>query len=387
MTDAKLNYLGPTTKLLIHERPKQPWWRKLPVGFLGIVVAPTTIAAAYYLFIASPVYVSEARFLVRATGQAQPTALGVALQGVGLSTGATDAYVVHEYIDSRDGLRELSQKMNVADMIGLKGVDVFSKYPRFWEQRSDEGLFKGFRRFVTVGYDATNGISTLRVKAFRARDAQAMSLALLDGGERLINRLNARATANALAEATVSQELARAKLSGAQQQLTAFRNREQFISPQVAATEGVQLIGGLLSTVANLRAERAQLSAEAPNSPQLPVLDSRIRAYEGQIAAEREKIAGSSNSIAPKLSAYEDLMSNRELAERELTQATAALVGAEQEARRQKLYLERVVAPNLPDSPAEPKRWLAILTVFASTMLAYGVGWLIWAGVREHRQV
>lgn len=387
MTDAKLNYIGPITKALTYEKAPKPWWKRLPVGFIAIVVMPTTLAAIYYVFIASPIYVSEARFLVRATGQSQPTSLGVVLQGVGLSTGPTDAYVVHEFIDSRDGLKELSQKMNVAEIIGPKGVDAMSRYPRFWESKSEEGLYRGFRRFVTVGYDATNGISTLRVKAFRAKDAQSISLAMLDSGEHLINRLNARATADSVSEAVISRDLAKEKLSSAQQQLTAFRNREQFISPQVAASEGVQLIGGLLSTVANLRAERAQLSAEAPNSPQLPVLDSRIRAYESQIAVEREKLAGSSTSLAPKLSAYEDLIANRELAEKELTQATAALVSAEQEARRQKLYLERVVTPSLPDSPSEPKRWLAILTVFASTLLAYGVGWLIWAGVHEHRQV
>ncbi len=388
MTDAKLNYLGPATaKVLTYDKPKKPWWKRLPVGFMVIVVAPTTIAAIYFLLIASPIYVSEARFIVRATGQTQPSAIGVALQGVGLSTGATDAYVVHEFIDSRDGLRELSQKMDVASMIGPKGTDPLAKYPRLGESRSEEGLYRGLRRFVTVGYDATNGISTLRVKAFSARDAQAMNLAMLESGERLINRLNARAAGNAVSEAELSRNLAQAKLASAQQQLTAFRNREQFISPQLSATEGAQLIGGLLSTVANLRAERAQLSSEAPNSPQLPVLDSRIRAYEGQIAAEREKMAGSSTSLAPKIGAYEDLMSNRELAEKELGQATAALVGAEQEARRQKLYLERVVNPNLPDAPSEPKRWLAILTVFASALLAYGVGWLIWAGVHEHRQV
>jgi capsule polysaccharide export protein KpsE/RkpR len=97
-------------------------------------------------------------------------------------------------------------------------------------------------------------------------------------------------------------------------------------------------------------------------------------------------MAGNSSSLAPMISVYEDLALARELADRELTQATAAVIAAEQEARRQKLYLDRVVSPSLPDEAAEPKRWLSILTVLASTLLAYGIGWLIWAGVREHRQ-
>jgi BexC/CtrB/KpsE family polysaccharide export inner-membrane protein len=310
----------------------------------------------------------------------------VALQGVGISSGVSDAYAVHEYIHSRDGLRDLGQRFDVAAMLGPRGADALSRYPRPWEQRSGEGLFKAFKRFVTVGYDATTGISTLRVEAFRAKDAQAISETLLQGGERLVNRLNQRSTADSVAEAGVARDLARARLASAQQQLTAFRNREQFLSPELAASEGTELIGGLLGTVATLRAERAQLASEAPNSPQLPVLDSRIRAYESQIAAERAKLAGSSGSLAPKISAYEDLVLSREFADKELTQATAALISAEQEARRQKLYLERIVSPSLPDDPSQPRRWMAILTVLASALLAYGVGWLIWAGVHEHRQ-
>ena len=86
------------------------------------------------------------------------------------------------------------------------------------------------------------------------------------------------------------------------------------------------------------------------------------------------------------ISTYEDLVLNREFADKQLAAATAALTSAEQEARRQKLYLERIVQPTLAEQPLEPKRWLAILTIFATCLLIYGVGWLMWAGMREHRQ-
>lgn len=386
MTDHKLNYVGPIPKMLAFERSRPAWWRRIPIAALLVVGLPTLLAAIYYLLIASPRYVSEAQFIVRAAGQNTPTSLGVALQGVGLAPTQTDAFAVHEYITSRDGLTELSRRFEVAEMIGPRGADAFSRYPRPWEGRSREALYEGFQRFVTVGYDSTTGISTLRVEAFRARDAQALTEALLSGGEQLVNRMNARSANDAVAQARQSRDEARSRLSAAQQQLTAFRNREQFIDPTTTASQGSTLIGGMLAEVARLRADRAQVASEAANSPQLPVFDSRIRAYERQIAAEREKLAGDAGSLAPKLSVYEDLMMAREFADRELAQTTAALLSAEQEARRQKLYLDRVVVPSLPDEPAEPRRLLAILTVFATTMLAYGVGWLVYAGVREHRQ-
>jgi BexC/CtrB/KpsE family polysaccharide export inner-membrane protein len=386
MTESKLNYLGPIPKLLAFERERSAWWRRIPLAAVLIVGLPTLLALIYYLLIASSRYVSETQFIVRAAGQSAPTSLGVALQGVGIAPTQTDAFAVHEYITSRDSLTELSRRYEIAEMLGPRGVDAFSRYPQPWEGRSREALYKGFQRFVTVGYDSTTGISTLRVEAFRPRDAQALTEALLGGGEQLVNRMNERSAADTLAQARQSREEARARLSSAQQQLTAFRNREQFIDPALVAREGSNLIGGLQAEVARLRADRAQVAAEASNSPQLPVFDSRIRAYESQIAAERQKIAGDAGSLAPMISVYEDLALAREFADRELTQATAAVISAEQEARRQKLYLDRVVSPSLPDEATEPRRWLAILTVFASSLLVYGIGWLIYAGVREHRQ-
>lgn len=386
MTETKLNYVGPVPKALTYERSRPAWWRRVPIAFIIIVVGPTLVAMIYYLLIAAPRYVSEARFVVRAPNQGVPSSLGMALQGVGIASGQTDAFIVHEYIASRDGLRDLSRRQDVAAMVRRPEADFLSRYPRFSDETSFEGLYKAFQRFMTVGYDSGTGLSTLRVEAFRARDAQAMAETLLDGGETLVNRLNARANDDAVQEANTAREQARTRVAEAQQQLSAFRNREQFIDPTLTAREGSELIGSLLATVAQLRAERSQIAATAPQSPQLPTIDSRIAAFENQIASERAKIAGTSGSLAPKIGAYEDLTTQREFAERELASATSALLVAEQEARRQNLYLERVVSPSLPDRPTQPRRWLGILTVFATVMLIYGVGWLVWAGVREHRQ-
>ena len=386
MAEAQINYLGPIPEALTFRSAPKPWWRRLPIGFLLVVALPTLLAAIYYLIIATPRYVSESRFVVRASSQAAPSAIGAALQGVGLSTTQSDAFVIHEYIESRDSLRELGRRFDIAAILNPPGADAFSRYPRLWDTRGEEGLYKGFSRFIVVGFDGTTGVSTLRVEAFRAEDARQLNLALLANGEQMVNRLNERAMNDAVSEATLARDEARTRLSGIQQQLTAFRNREGFIDPEIAARESSSLIGGLLATVAQLRADRAQLAGEAPESPQLPVLDGRIAAYERQIAAERSKIAGASTSLAPRVGVYEDLSLQRELADRELTQATTALLSAQQEARRQKLYLDRIVNPNLPDKPTQPRRWIAILTVFATSILIYGVGWLVWAGVREHRQ-
>lgn len=386
MADTNLTYIGAADEPRAARPAKRSWRRRLPLGFLIVVGIPTLVGGIYYGLIASPRYVSESHFVVRSASSSQPTGLGIALQGVGLSSGMNDAFAVHEYMASRDSLKTLQSRFNLKAMLAKPGTDWFSRSPRPWEGKSEETLYKGFQRFLTVGYDATSGISTLRVEAFSAKDAQTINAAMLDSGEALVNRLNERSTANAVRDARVSYEQARAEVAASQQALTNLRNSAQFIDPRAAVTESTEVVSGLLVTIAQLRADRAQLAAEAPSSPQLPILDSRIAAYERQVAEARAKVTGSASSLAPKVGVYEDLVMRREIADKVMGQATAALLTAEQDARRQKLYLERIVAPSEPDKPTEPKRWLALLTVFASSLLVHAVGWLIWAGVREHRQ-
>lgn len=387
MTDAKLTYIGP---LSLGSASKGPAGRsimkRLPVGFLLVVALPTLVAAIYFLLIATPRYVSEARFIVRAPTQPQVSSIGVALQGVGLAPTQTDAYAVHEYVTSYGGIEDLNRKFDLRRIFGRPGIDPLSRYPRPGESDSFDGLQKAFKRFVTVGYNSQTGISTLRVEAFKAQEAQVIAKAMLDGGEALVNQLNERSARDTVASALERREAARQSLTQAQVTLGAFRNREQFIDPTRQAAEGGQLIGGLLATLAELNAERSQLAAEAPQSPQLPALNGRIRAFERQIATERAKIVGNAASLAPRIGSYESLLLQQELANREYAAATSAVTSAELESRRQKLYLERIAAPSLPDVATEPKRWRSILTVLVTCLLVYGIGWLIWAGVREHRQ-
>lgn len=389
MSDAKLTYLGaPELEGPRRRRGARHLLSRVPLAFLLVVVLPTALTILYYSVMAAPRFVSEARFVVRAQGQQAPAAggLGLALESVGLSTAATDAYIVHEYMTSRDGLAELNRRINVEQTLGKAPLDVIERYPRPFSGRSDEDLHEAMQRFLTVGYDSTNGISTLRVEAFTREDAVIMAEGLLAGGEALVNELNARAERDAVAAAAARREAALARLAEAQAALTAFRTREGIVDPEVTVSESMQLTGTLSTALAQLRAERAQIAAEAPQSPQLASIDNRIAAFERQLAAERGRMTGQAGSLAAKVGTYQSLMLSQEIADRELAAATAALLSAQQAADRQKLYLERISGPSEPDKATEPKPLRGTLLVLATMLLIYGIGWLIWSGVREHRQ-
>lgn len=382
---AEIRFIGPLDET---ERPTKalPWWRKPLLISMGIVVVlPTLLAALYFLFIASPRYVSEAYFVVRRADQSNPGALGLALSGVGVSATATDAFIVHEFIKSPAAVDFLGTRHNLSQVFSPNQADPLSRATKPWTSPTRDALYKGVEKFVHVGYDSTTGISTIRIQAFNGKDAQSVAKSLLAGGENVVNGINERSSQAAVSEAERTMQDATLRLEAAQRALTNFRNREQIVDPADTASEGAKLLGGLMAQLAVLEAERRQVASETPESPALPTLNRRIEAFRRQIEEERSKVAGNSGSLAPKIGAYEALVFEREMASRTLSAANQALETARVDARRQHLFLDRIVEPNLPDTPTRPTRWLAVLAVFASCMLIYGCGYLMWAGIREHR--
>jgi capsular polysaccharide transport system permease protein len=122
----------------------------------------------------------------------------------------------------------------------------------------------------------------------------------------------------------------------------------------------------------------------SPNSPQIPLVKTRIASLDKLIAEERAKLSGATDSVVATLTEYERLNLQRELAEKALASAFTSLEAARIEAQRQQLYLETIAQPNLADYPLYPKRVVSFITVVASCLLAYGIAWLLVANVREH---
>jgi capsular polysaccharide transport system permease protein len=330
--------------------------------------------------------VSEAKYVVRAPAQTAPSGLNALLGATGLPQPGSDAFAVHEYIMSRNAVADLQRDHNLRAMLSRPGVDILARFPRPFEANNAENLYRAYRRFVSVGYDATTGISTLQVRAFNPQDARVLAEALLSRGEIVVNTLNRQAERDAINQTQAEVTDAQARVAQAQAALTGFRNRERIIDPARSSAAGLELTSRLSAELATLRAERAGLAAAAPQSPQLPGLDDRINAYAREITSQQSRVAGETNSLAPKIAEYERLTLERDFMGRVLTSAVSSLETARIEARRKRLYLQRIVNPIIADAPILPRRSRSVLVIFISLLLAYGAVRLVIAGLREHQQ-
>ncbi|WP_053088444.1 hypothetical protein [Burkholderia cenocepacia] len=164
--------------------------------FALTVIAPTVLATAYFAVIASDVYVSESRFVVRGAEQRQQMSLvGAILQGTGFARSQDDTYPIIDYIQSRDALLELNHSNVIHDAYSKQG-DFISRFHTSFND-SFESLWKYYgKHVVTVDLDATSGITTLQTRAFTSDQATRFNRELLDLSEQLINRMNKRAAAD-----------------------------------------------------------------------------------------------------------------------------------------------------------------------------------------------
>ncbi|MGN3962538.1 hypothetical protein ACS0ZG_15660 [Burkholderia gladioli] len=352
--------------------------------FLLTVALPTTLAVLYYGLIASDVYVSESRFVVRSPQkQSQTNLVGALLQGTGFSRAQDDTYPVIDYIESRDALRELNVGNYVADAYSEHG-DAISRFHR-WPDGSFESLWKYYgKRIVDIEFDSTSAIAKLQVRAYTAEDAEKINERLLEMSERLINRMNRRAVSDTVTFAQGEVDVAAAKAKDAAAALAAYRRTYTVFDPDRQSALQLQQVTALQTQMLAAQTQLVQLQSISPKNPQIPVLQTNIANLEKQITAATSGVAGGKNSLADKAAVYARMQLDSQFADKQLASAMAALENARADAQRKQLYLERLVEPNTPDVAIEPKRLKSIFEVFALGIIAWGILELLLAGVREH---
>ncbi|WP_397587161.1 lipopolysaccharide biosynthesis protein [Sphingobium fuliginis] len=354
--------------------------------FFMLVVLPTVIVASYYYLIASDQYQSSADFVVRRgdSPTRSPTGAGALLGfSVGGTAGQTDALIIQDYLLSHDAVGRLRREDGLVERFQRPHIDLLSS---LWgASPAPEALLKYYLKHVDVEQNVEDGITDVRVRAFTPADAHAIAEKLLQMGEQRVNQINERTMKGQLAAAKSQLNSAEHDLAAIQSQITIFRRTKGDIDPTGTGKAQIGLVSDL---TASLAAARARLNALegfiSKSSPQYRAVEAQVRALAAQVASQSARLASGGNNIATGLGRYEDLLVRQEFAGKRYAAAAAAYEEARAQALKQQLYLVRVVDPNLPVKSEFPARGRYVVTVFFSLLLAYGIGWMLLAGVKEH---
>ena len=353
--------------------------------FLLTVVLPTLLSIIYFGLIASDVYISESRFVVRSPERQTASPLGMLLKGTGFARSQDDSYTVQDFILSRDALKSLNEKLSIEKAFASKGVDVFNRFAGLtWWDKSFEALHKYYQKKVDIQLDGQSSITTLTVRSFTAEDAFRINQQLLEMAESLVNQLNELGRQDMIRFATGEVHNAEKTAKAAGLALSIYRNQKGVIDPERQTTIELEQVSKLQDELLATQAQLVQLQTFAKNNPQIPSLQLRIQNLRQEIDAETTQVAGSDRSLAKKAAEYQRLALEREFADKQLGSALVSLEQARNEAQRKQLYLEHIVQPSKPDKAMEPRRVRSILTTLIMGMISWGVLSILLAGVREH---
>jgi capsular polysaccharide transport system permease protein len=383
---------SPATLETIVAQPAKPLsrLRRLARSFDALfwltVALPTALAVLYFGVIASDVYVSESRFLVRNPQRPASGGLGALLQGTAFSRAQDDTYSVHDFIRSRDALRELNQELRVREAFSSDSVDFVNRFAGIDPDDSFEALHRYYQKRIEIVYDTVSSISVLQVRAFNAEDAKRINEMLLEMGERLVNNMNLRSRRDLIGAAEKEVRQAEERAREAASALADFRANRSVLDPD---RQGALQLQGVMKMREELHVAQGQLEQVrrvSPDNPQIDSLESRVRSIEKSIADENGRVLGRASGLVSKSPAFDRLVLEKGFADRQLGTAMVALDQARAEAQRKQLYLERLVQPHLPDHAVEPRRVRSVATVFVLGLVLWGVLGLVLAGVREHTE-
>jgi capsular polysaccharide transport system permease protein len=353
--------------------------------FLLVVAVPTVLSVVYFGLIASDVYISESRFVVRSPERQAPAGLGLLLQGAGFGRAQDDSYSVVEYIQSRDALKVLNEQIGLDKAYGNHSVDRVSRFAGLDLDNSFEALHRYYQKMVTVQTDSTSAVSVLTVRAFAPQDAVAANRLLLEQAEALVNRLNERGRQDMIGFAGAEVREAETKAKAASLAVSNYRNAQGVVDPERQATAQLQQVAKLQDELIATTIQLAQLQSTTPANSQIPALRKRAQSLREEMGKEVSRVTGGERSLADKAASFQRLALERDIADKQLASALASLENARNEAQRKQVYLERIAQPSLPDVAQEPRRLRSVLATLILGLVAWGLLSMLLAGVREHQ--
>lgn len=359
--------------------------RRVVALFIAMVVLPTLFSAAYLWTFAVDQYESRAGFTVRAEGQ--PVVPDVISGIIGAPAGSTDEdmSILNEYILSQEMVALIDARLDLRTLYAKPSSDPFFAF----RGGTIEDLTDYWDRMVLVDHDGATGLMELRAFAFAPEDAQAIALAILEEGDRLINGLTAIAREDATAYAREALAEAEARLSTARQAIAGFRVRNQMVDPSADLASQTGVLAGLRQGLADALVQLDLLRKDAvPGDPRLAQVERRIEVIEARIAEERARMGletADTEAFLATLAEYERLSVDREFAEQAYLAARSAHDLAVQEAQRQSRYFATFLTPTLAEASTAPIRPLWVLLIAVFSFLIWSSVVLIYYALRDRR--
>lgn len=356
-------------------------WAKM--GSFVIVLMLSFLVVLYYGFLASDRYASETQFIIKQANNNDVQITGIASFG-SVSHSVKDAQVLKRYIESREMASYLNALLLLKEHYQSNQWDFIS---RLSSEASSEDYVKYYKEHITVRHDQLSDILIVEVQAFNPSFAHEVASEILTKSEEFINNLGGKMASEQVAYAEKEVKRAYGALSESQDALIKFQDSNRLFSPEQQSTSILGAIARLESEIINDEAELKSLTAFMhETAPEVQAKKIRVAALRQQLEEEKKKLTNSdAHSINNITADYKKIKLSSELAENLYATALTSLEATRADAYRKLKHLLIVERPAIAEEGKYPSRIYNIATWFLIILLAYFIGKLILAIVKEHR--
>lgn len=366
----------------------RPRHRAIILSFFLGVILPSFLTIGYLFVIAKDQYASSLGFSVqREDGGVAADLLG-GLRAITGGTGNTpDTVILYKYVVSRDMLRAVEARVDMAEAFTRPGDPFYSLSP----DAPIEEREAHWRRMVKVFLDTASGLIEIRVRTYTPETAQAIAVIIEEESAKLLNQLSETAREDATRFARADLDLATERLAEAQSALTAFRTRTQIVDPEIDFAGRLTLLNQLIAKQAEALIERDLLltNGTSEDDPRFLQAERRIEVIGKRIEAERARIAqaddGSGAGYAELVAEYEQLSLEHQFATQTYTASKGVMASAMAKADRTTRYLAIYKPATLAEKSEFPERfiWSGIISGLAFVLWSIAV--LTYYAVRDRR--
>lgn len=353
--------------------------------FVYLVVIPTLLTTLYNLLIATPIYISESKLVIKAIGDSGLSGFSALLKafGSGDST-SSSASVVVTFTQSRDMMNLLNRQFQIKDYFSKKG-DPLTRFNPLGIDSSDESFQKYFiSKIVNSWVETSSNIITIQTRAFDGETAYQLNRELLNQAENFVNLLNKRASISAMSYHEEQIKKTKNKIENTSKKMSQFFRDTGIVAPEAQLLSQVQLITELQKRLTEKKLEQSKIQSLAPENPILGSLKEEIKRIESEINKNFENLTSKLGKHTIELELFR---AELQTLQAELNAHIQAFIQSQNQAFMKHLFIEAIQNPTKPDKAAEPKELKNIFTVFISGFLLWGIVSLLIAGVREHTGV
>lgn len=346
------------------------------ISFILVILLPVVGSAIYLGLIASDQFATEVRFAVRGNERSSVDTIG-AITGLPSTSQIQDSMIVAEFIASRGMVEELEKAVPLREMYSRPEIDFLS---RLYPSEPVEDVVRYWRRRIDVDVASSSGIITIVVRAFTPDESFRVANAVITLSERLANSLSERAREDALKQARVELDRARANLDVKIAAMRDLRNDDRVLDATKAASAMTDMLTELKLSLLRLEDEyTTQRRSVSENAPQIRVLSARIESLRGQIKQIEDQLTRGSNSSGSPLSEtmgqFDRGAIERSVAEKQYIDTAVSFERARLNTLSQQLYITSFLRPVVAQKALYPKRFIlwSIISIIAIVTWSIGI--------------